>query len=121
MEFSRPTNGKHAWKPCNDCKYAHSYRFCNYMEITGRSRLVVGAEKFGDPDGGKLLPEGGCRLKERIKGYAVGNGHLTVDQIDRMFDLYDSGLTDPEIAAEIGCHKNSVLRWRRRNGLEANG
>ena len=119
MTYGRPTYGKHKWKNCNDCEYAHSMRFCNFMEITGRSRIVYGAELYG-PGGGNLLPGGGCRLKKPTD-VPIGNGHLTVDQLDEMEGLYNSGLTDPEIAEIIGCHRNSVLRWRRRNTLPANG
>lgn len=35
-------------------------------------------------------------------------------------ELYESGKTDPQIAAAIGVHTGTVLKWRRRNGIEGN-
>src|SRR5690606_13511048 len=35
--------------------------------------------------------------------------------------LYDEGLLDDEVAARVGISRHAVGRWRRRNGLPANG
>lgn len=35
--------------------------------------------------------------------------------------LYDEGLLDDEVAARVGVSRHAVGRWRRRNGLPANG
>ena len=37
-----------------------------------------------------------------------------------MRPLYDKGLTDGEIAAEIGCTRTTVGKWRRKEGLALN-
>jgi WhiB family redox-sensing transcriptional regulator len=39
---------------------------------------------------------------------------------DRRFRAYDSGLTDREIAAIVGCAPSTILDWRKRRGYPAN-
>jgi uncharacterized protein YjcR len=39
---------------------------------------------------------------------------------DRAKELYDQGLTDGRIAEAIGVSTNSVLNWRRKEGLPSN-
>lgn len=46
--------------------------------------------------------------------------HLTEDDHDRRLRLYQEGLKDTEIADLEGVTAVSILKWRRRNGLEPN-
>lgn len=48
---------------------------------------------------------------------------MTKPRIDpvRLLDLYRQGMTDAAIALELGCHQTSVLYWRHKAKLPANG
>lgn len=39
-----------------------------------------------------------------------------IDEV-RAKELWDQGLTDAEIAEQLGMHKNTVFLWRKRNGI----
>lgn len=38
----------------------------------------------------------------------------------RFIELYESGMSDYEIASELVCASSTVMRWRKDNGLPAN-
>lgn len=42
------------------------------------------------------------------------------EHTERILELHGSGMSDPEIAAEIGCARQSIQEWRTRHGLPAN-
>lgn len=46
---------------------------------------------------------------------------ITTKQLHRIRELSGSGLTDGEIAAEIGISDGQVFRWRKKMGLPAAG
>lgn len=37
-----------------------------------------------------------------------------------MLELYQQGLSDPEIARRVGCTASNVYKWRKTNGLPPN-
>ncbi len=138
LEGIKPTN-KHDLSKCEGCAYrSASADWCNYRDITGRSRLI---------DGGPLLPEGGCRLyktgpkrKSSESPWGFYKSKETVAAIDaarreekqrkrkrrespfakEIEKYYDMGLTDAKIAENVGCGHSAVKRWRDRNGLASN-
>lgn len=44
---------------------------------------------------------------------------MSASEDQRRRDLYDKGLTDPEIAAALDCHRTSIMHWRHSRGLAA--
>lgn len=91
-------------RSCEGCKYAweeyDGWR-CDYIGYTGMRRpCPIGP---------------GCTVRD--DGY---RGRKQIDPV-RARDLYDKGLLDPEIGAELGVSTNTVFRWRQKNGLPANG
>lgn len=130
-------NNKHNQRKCRGCVY-HSKNpaWCNYREITGRSRLV---------DGGKLFPDGGCRLYTRgsrngntaspwrkgfplvetRKEYEEKSGrsrfaNKTETDFRQIEDLYNKGLSDQRIADTLGFNVKTIYRWRHRHGVQSN-
>jgi transcriptional regulator len=45
---------------------------------------------------------------------------VTETQVERRMEMYKQGLTDREIADQVGMAQESVSYWRRRNGLPRN-
>lgn len=62
-------------------------------------------------------PRGGIAPADRMK---VDRSQVTVGQALKRRELYESGLSDPAIAAAVGIRPMNVLRWRQREGLPAN-
>ncbi|MBR5342579.1 MAG: hypothetical protein IK149_01635 [Oscillospiraceae bacterium] len=112
---------QYCWR--RSCKYwrdptANAFHSCDYMMLTGRSRI----KQIEDPrlrkDYGRCpLFEPGKRPKLRkvkpgLRGtkynWAVGMA------------LYRSGATDREIAEELGCSRKAVQWWRRNHKLPCN-
>ena len=128
---------KHDKRGCKDCIYLSSSEWCDYREMTGRSRLV---------DGGPLHPDGGCSLHKRGKRVVASKSpwygyerRKKLDEIEGQLvyrkptrrqrigehdaeieRYYNMGLIDRKVAEMVGCSKSSVLRWRKRNGLQPN-
>lgn len=119
---------KHNKSKCQGCYYQAKHQgWCNYAEITGRSRLK---------DGGPLNPNGGCKLYR--KGERGNLWKLSPKPIRESRDEkteyrrrqaelyrqieanYKAGLSDVEIATAVGCGASTVSRWRFRHGLESN-
>lgn len=47
--------------------------------------------------------------------------HPSREKLERLgFQMWQDGLLDIEIAKEIGCHRETVSIWRKRNSLESN-
>jgi uncharacterized protein YjcR len=47
--------------------------------------------------------------------------HPSREKIERLgFQMWQDGMLDKEIAKDIGCHRETVLEWRKRHGLESN-
>lgn len=143
LEGIEPTN-KHNIANCIGCKYLSAQDWCNYREMTGRSRLV---------DGGPLHPDGGCSLytkgrmrksnespwgrfirydraydeqKERAKREAMeakrrAKRFAQPGKYDKEIEhYYEMGLSDKEIARRVGCGHTTVFRWRHKHELESN-
>ena len=110
-------------KQCADCRYRGKLDgympSCDYSWITGRCRIR------------HIRPDGSCGVKE------VGDPkHVDFDWWDqiikptrdhpmkydgeRMLELYNKGLSDGEIAKDVGCTPSAVRCWRRREGHPAN-
>lgn len=114
---------KHNQDACIGCIYWSRSEWCNYLEITGHSRIK---------DGGKLLPYGGCRLYKAIGTVEVTKKEwnarppkvipdpLPANVFRQMEYLYAKGMMDKEIARELGCGATTVARWRKKNNLESN-
>ena len=106
--------------------------FCGYHVDTGRCRIT------------QMTPEerksGECRFfeagepkKERVRPMIVNPDPLArivyesprrkkqpVYDRDRMLTLYDQGKSDGEIAAAMGCIKDTVMHWRKSMELPPN-
>ena len=114
---------KHNQDACIGCLYWSRSEWCNYLEITGHSRIK---------DGGRLLPFGGCKLYKAIgteelpkkewnvRPKKVVAEPLPANVFQQMEYLYNQGMNDSEIADELGVGKTTVARWRKKNNLESN-
>lgn len=127
---------KHEKGNCKGCIYLSAKEWCDYGEMTGRSRYV---------DGGKLSPGGGCSLyttghrnidKSPWTPYVKNKAIETVRKKEikplkpkrqqsvhaKEFEYYyNMGLPDRKVAELVGCGKTAVQRWRKRNDLISNG
>jgi len=109
---------------CYRCKY-RSTMFgeicCDYCWITGHSKLKLpkradgGCPAFedGEPLRVEVRPMDNPFRAVFIKGKKVTHEELLA--------LYNRGLTDGEIAREIGSVKSTIYKWRHRNNFPANG
>lgn len=79
---------------------------CHDAEIARRSGMAVSAvakwRKATD------------RTERSAPNRTPGNHSWDRDEAKR---LYDAGLPDAKIAAGVGVHKNTIVNWRRDNGL----
>lgn len=107
---------------------------CGYLTDTGKCRLTQMTPEqrrsgecpvfeAGKPKRVIVKPfiEGSCRLARLTEGppmYVAPKYKL--DQ-EKLRALYDRGLTDREIAEEMGCARDSVRLWRKRTELPPNG
>lgn len=114
---------KHNRDACIGCLYWSQNGWCNYLEITGHSRIK---------DGGRLLPFGGCKLYKAIgteipqkKEWNLKPKNPIPEKLPsnvfrQMEYLHSQGLNDREIAMELGVGKSSVYRWRKKANLQSN-
>lgn len=118
---------------CTGCRYQSGELgviglHCNYLLITGRTRL------------GQMTPEqrreakisGACLFKERGPQATVIQTPMGGYQIERIkprrirYDrdifrkLWEQGLSDSQMAKEVGCAKETVIKWRQEEGLPFN-
>lgn len=116
-------SGKHNQDACIGCLYWSQNGWCNYLEITGHSRIK---------DGGRLLPFGGCKLYKAIgteipqkKEWNLRPQKPVLDKLPanvfkQMEFLHSQGMNDRQIARELGVGKSSVYRWRKKANLQSN-
>lgn len=111
---------------CEGCKFlAKEPAWCNYSDITGRTRLAQGVT---------LLPNGGCVLKasgdtpkpktqlprygyRKEKTYSEKRRDAISETI---MALYELGYSDRRIGQEVGKTKKSIQAWRKRRLLPPN-
>lgn len=115
---------KHNQDACVGCLFwRRDPGWCNYLEITGHSRIK---------DGGRLLPFGGCKLYKAIgtevpqkKEWNLRPQKPVLDKLPanvfrQMEYLHSQGMNDRQIARELGVGKSSVYRWRKKANLQSN-
>lgn len=78
---------------------------CDYASMTGHTRLAVPPEK--------------CR-HYTPEGKAPERKTRTRPDWDAAMILWERGMNDAEIAAQMGCSRYTVQGWRYRNKLHAN-
>lgn len=106
------------------CRYWNAYLgWCNYIDVEKKSRVK---------SGGKLMPNGGCKLfvpagsaespknNWNARPRKVVADPLPANVFRQMEYLYRQGLMDREIARELGIGATTVARWRKKNNLESN-
>ncbi len=102
---------------CWDCYYYGKNTFtCDFYLITGARR--------GCPAGNactRFAPRGKLRKQTLIVLKGSRRGRRADDQrYQAVRSLYSQGLDDVRIAELTGLHRNSILKWRQREGLPAN-
>ena len=130
---------KHSPNGCDGCKYRSSHHdWCNYSDVTGRSRLAMG---------GKLHENGGCSLYlnygTKVRRWSpLGAGrsstrvvtekpnpkqqdtskyrNKTKEELETIRRYYEQGMSDGQICKATGFSKRTVRNWRQKNGLESN-
>lgn len=110
-------------RPCRGCRFLGGLD-CDYLLITGKKRPCA-------PGEGCTVKESGHPKKRRIvlppkhdspkltthKG--PGRKPTVFEALERSReakDLYEAGASDGEIAERMGCHKNTVAKWRKQTG-----
>ncbi len=63
----------------------------------------------------------GWRTKRRLPSNGKKGGHLPKEKHNARMALYEQGLTDEKIAAELSMSKSAICCWRKKNGLPAQG
>ena len=100
---------------CKGCVYAAALSgewFCDYLSITGHRRPCPPGE------GCTVRVEAEKDPKRKWKECPPVKGRTW--DTDRARALYDEGLPDAKIAAEVGTTKSAVAFWRRKQGLQSN-
>ena len=59
-------------------------------------------------------------LPQREVRFALGLVGSYEDRTKKYAELYDQGLNDCEIAAELDCERSTICNWRKRTGRRAN-
>lgn len=93
---------------------------CDYLMITGRSRIAQIKDKRQRRDFGSCPCYSKGRRKWRPRQKLPYEMRATYDW-SLGTRLYRAGASDREIAAELGCSPSGVMYWRRKMGLPANG
>ena len=114
---------------CSKCVYrAEPTKLwkCNYEGVTRHTRKAQPAEECTYFKEGERLPDK-HRGTEALRLDRIVRGNQPVQKKGcAKFDwakgreLYEQGKTDREIGKAIGCGKNTVNSWRRRNHLPPN-
>lgn len=114
MEEKKKVLGCQASWKCMTCKYAPT-GVCDYAAITRHCRIKI------CPPGDECTvysPAPGQKAPERPLNYGAKRKPTAQDYRWRqMRELYDQGLNDKEIAAEMGCGRTTVQRWRHSESL----
>ena len=92
---------------CN-CDGHYIYPTCDYMLTTGKRRGCPAGDECD-----KFIPSEECI---KLSGVYSGVVRLPIKE-PLLFDLYEQGLTDREIAIAVGTTLKVARGWRRKNGL----
>ena len=120
-----------------DCLYANisehfhlSFHGCNYLSITGKSRVAAVYKKLGvdylSEEAARLLEPENCPCyrwngkKKRKRAKTEATLPCSEENRRRLRELWREGKTDRQIAEELGMRENRVGRWRRALGLPVN-
>lgn len=103
---------------CNGCKYVGTDLPCEYILITGKSPQSQGAHIDPEGDGGCELYDEGAKIYLNSNGIAIEPA--TKIDYKKVSELYKKGMTDAQIAKEVGCIKGTVRKWRAKNNLKPN-
>lgn len=111
---------------CNQCRWRGTFPgvdhiTCDYCWITGKVKAklppredgICPAFEEGEQARIEVRPMDNPFRAVYIKGQKVTHEELMA--------LYQKGLTDGEIAREVGSVKSTIYNWRHRNGLPPNG
>lgn len=103
---------------CWDCFYfGKNTATCDFYLITGARR--------GYPAGNactRFTPRGDLRKQTVLVVKGSRPGRPRDDQRYQIVNaLYKQGLDDYRIAELTGLHRNTIFKWRQREGLPANG
>lgn len=100
---------------------------CNFIFITGISKSSLNAADITKPcplfkAGTRIIPSvEPMVLSEKSPPNRPKERKRTMKFDPAQFRaMYDEGRNDVEIAKAFGCCADTVLRWRRREGLRAN-
>lgn len=113
---------------CKGCKYQaapHNGYLCDYAALTGQSRggtvdectVRQPGKREYKPQQITIVPSSSTPRTARVKG--TGGRKVTMDETMARI-LYDMGQNDSQIARSIGVSATCIIKWRRRNLLEAN-
>lgn len=114
---------------CQKCRFRGcGDALCDYISVTGKARILVSPEvgekcAAFDPDGDGPTPR-----KVQSMTIRPNAGERPEDQEARqrqqlyrqMKAMYEEGMSDRAIAAELRCGAYTVKRWRMREGLGVN-
>lgn len=95
-------------KGCVDCVKLGGYWTCDYIGHTGKPRSLICPP-------GKL-----CTVKSTRPRELDGEPGTHRWDVKTALDLHKAGANDVEIAAALNVAKETVLRWRKGQGLPAN-
>ena len=105
---------------CRSCYYRGKNEYgCNYLSVVGHSRgcPVKGCTKykFSSKRAEKEVRPPQAKETEVHVGITAKKGRY-----EQRMELYQQGLTDPEIAREMGISKGAVAHWRKAQGMPSN-
>ena len=97
-------------KRCKGCQYYASYTdTCDFFLLTYQRRGCPPEQCT------RYEPLGQDTVRSPLQARALIRKQLV--QREQMQKLYDQGLTDPDIARQIGVSGSTVCHWRHANGL----
>ena len=110
---------------CKSCRWRGSFPgvdwiTCDFAFITGHCRTAM------EPREDRLCPAFEDGEPVRVEVRPMDKPFRTIVIKGRPFthaeilELYNKGMSDGEIAREIGSVKSTIYQWRHRNGLKAN-
>ena len=113
---------------CKGCKYRaapHSGHLCDYAARVGHLRggtvenctVRQPGKREYKPQQITIVPSSSTPRTARLKN--AGGRKVTMDETMARI-LYDMGQNDNQIARSIGVSATCIIKWRRRNRLEAN-
>ena len=108
-------------KDMGACGYVDRYGHSRGTKVNGRMVYAIPCDKFEPLDGYADTPMVMNFESSPVKTIKERRGEKALKVFPERDELYASGLTDREMSERLGVTTSTIVNWRIRRGLKANG